>query len=277
MLDALPAVLEAFCVAAVEEEFDSDSDTNIDSGSSDSNSDSNMESSSNSDNSSNSNTDSNQGEATWKFNDKNGDKEGGASLRRTKSQDFTAKAVKRGERHRGCSLLRTIAPAIVVKKVKGKGKPQSDGGGLVIARSRCSGGDGHLRTAAKRRLRRSAVVSDREGLPKQGQAFMSEVTDALLDRPWPPGLALPLLVMFGKIYVLVEMLEFRRGTETGQGACKNERGGRGRVGSRAGGFGLRAKENVWTRVRSRLMDCVSMGGLDEVDFTGIARQVGWIV
>lgn len=97
------------------------------------------------------------------------------------------------------------------------------------------------------------------GLPQRGEEILRDITDALLDRPWPLRLALPLLVMFEEIFGLVELLE-RRAFEARHQA------------QASGGGAVPGKESVWTRVRSRLMELVWMGGLDGADFTGVIRQ-----
>lgn len=86
--------------------------------------------------------------------------------------------------------------------------------------------------------------------------ILRDVTDALLGRPWPLRLVLPLLVVFEEIYGLVELLDCR----AGQPPTQSANGG-------AAGNG-----SVWARVRSRLMETVWMGGLDGADFTGVVRQ-----
>lgn len=225
MLEALPAVLGACCaVAAAEEE---DDDVGTDDGD-DEHSDHSSES------------DSDQGE----------EEAGGPMVGRG-----------RGGRE-GHAPVATAAAAAAGKKGKGKGKSGGNNDGR-----RWSGG---IRTGA-RHNRRSKVADTSGGggggggggswswggLPKRGEAIVRDVTDALLDRPWPRRLVLPLLVVFEEIYGLVEVLDCRARQPATESA----------------GGGTAGNESVWARVRSRLMETVWMGGLDGADFTGVVRQV----
>ncbi|CBN77360.1 expressed unknown protein [Ectocarpus siliculosus] len=173
--------------------------------------------------------------------------------------------VERGGGKRGGA-----AAAAARKMRKGKGKSV---GTNEDERRRSSVGDhvgDGLSTGVRGRSRSGKVISNGRGasgggwseggLPQRGEAILWDVTDALLDRPWPLRLALPLLVMFEEIFGLVELLE-RRGCEARHQAQES------------GGGAVPGKESVWTRVRSRLMELVWMGGLDGADFTGVIRQV----
>ncbi|CAM9282774.1 unnamed protein product [Ectocarpus fasciculatus] len=173
------------------------------------------------------------------------------------------------ERGGGKRSAATVAAAAARKTRKGKGK--SIGNNECEHRRRGVGdrvGDG-LSTGVRGRSRSGKVIaseggasgggSSQGGLPQRGEAILWDVTDALLDRPWPLRLALPLLVMFEEIFGLVELLE-RRACEARHQAQES------------GGGAVPRKESVWTRVRSRLMEVVWMGGLDGPDFTGVIRQ-----
>lgn len=114
-------------------------------------------------------------------------------------------------------------------------------------------------------------------LPERGRAVLLDVTGVLLDRPWPPELALPLLVMFEEIFGLIEMLghPFRTKDVKEQWAAQGGRGDSDERGSihSDGGRRVGGKEMVWAGVRSRLMECVWLAGLDGADCIGIIRQV----
>lgn len=169
---------------------------------------------------------------------------------------------------------------------KGKAKlvgSGSRGGGSGRTTSTCgsrassSRSGGGVRTSSACRPRRGSGaagggVSGR--LPERGETVLSDVLDALLDRPWPPELALPLLVMFEEIYGLIEMLG-SPATESGRRASEDGGGSPEDVGGRTDKGDLGGRERVWWRVRSRLMEIVWTGGLEGADFTGILRQVGF--
>lgn len=228
MLDALPAVLSACCTA---------SDVDVD--------------------------DSNSGSGSSESDSSDyGDEFQAASLEPPANGPKRAgKMAKASGGSRDCGSDRVYA--VARKKKKGKRRWDQVGGGGTGSSKR-SRGFSLLRTSARRRtthLRRavsSGLGSYGGGLPERGEAVLWEVVDALLDRPWPPELALPLLVMFEEIHPLVEMLRPR----TGKGGSPHAIGGRADSG-----------EEVWVRVRSRLMECVWMGGMDGTDFTGVLRQV----
>lgn len=118
----------------------------------------------------------------------------------------------------------------------------------------------------RKRLRRPRSLGiDSPRLPLQGEEVLLEVTNSLLNQPWAPELALPLLVMFQEISDLIDLL----GTSsTGERA----RYARGRSPGNVYGSDI-TREGLWILVRSRLMECVWMGGMDGADFTGVVRQV----
>lgn len=220
MLDALPAVLSACCTV-------SDAD------------------------------DRNSGSSSSEYDSNDcGDEFQAVSLKPpTNGPQKAGKMVKAPTGSRDCGD--ELIYAVSRKKKKGKRRwDQVDGGS--------SGGFSLLGTSARRRktdLKRSVTFGlggYGGGLPERGEAVLWEVVDALLDRPWPPKLALPLLVMFEEIHPLVEMLRPRT----------DKRGS-----THAIGDWVDSGEQVWVRVRSRLMECVWMGGMDGADFTGVLRQV----
>lgn len=158
------------------------------------------------------------------------------------------------------------AVAAAEKKPKGKGK---SGGTDENGHRRRSNSNSNNSGCAGRSIRTGSRNWPRsskchggasEGrLPERGEAILWDVTDCLLDRPWPLRLALPLLVLFEEIYGLVELLE--------------SQGTRARPPAREDASGRTVgEESVWTRVRSRLMEVVRTGGLDGADFTGVVRQ-----
>lgn len=166
--------------------------------------------------------------------------------------------------------------------LKGKGKtPTTEDYGL--------GGVGVCARQEKRRSRPqstatsmvTAVATRRRAddtlLPRRGQQILLDVTGALLNIPWAPELALPLLGMFEGISDILEALdECYIYAHDGAGYdLERERGWGG--GQAGGGYGVQEMgiggEGVWAMVRSRLMECVWMGGLDGADFTGVVRQV----
>lgn len=154
------------------------------------------------------------------------------------------------------------------------GRTTSTGGSRAIS----SHGGGGIRTSSACRPRRGSGVPGGgvgERLPERGEAVLSDVLDALLDRPWPPELVLPLLVMFEEIYGLIEMLG-SPATESGREASDGGGGSPERVGGGTDKGDVGGRERVWWRVRSRLMEVVRTGGLEGADFTGILRQVGFI-
>lgn len=118
--------------------------------------------------------------------------------------------------------------------------------------------------------RRPRCVEDM--LPERAAEVMVEVTSALLDRPWAPQLALPLLRMFEEVSDLVEALE-EYYTDCDEGGGGGGGGGGAVTALGASAVGRGAGMGVWARVRSRLMECVWMGGLDGTDFTGVVQQV----
>lgn len=232
MLEALPAVLEACCAVAIAEAEDGD----------------------NSDDGDSSESESDEGEGY--------------------EEPLFAEDRKRGGGAHcvaadGASTAADTAGVVAAargKKQKGKGKPEwecesgsrrgadtasgrigNDAGGCILM---CAGRQGCTR--------QSSDLSQR-ALPERGETILRDVTDALLDRPWPLRLVLPLLVVFEEIFELVELLgrqangEIRQAPESGSGA-------------------IAGKESVWARVRARLMEVVRMGGLDGADFTGVVRQ-----
>lgn len=220
MLDALPAVLSACCTV-------SDAD------------------------------DSNSGSSSSECDSSDyGDEFQAASLvPPTNGPKRAGKMAKASAGSRDCGSERVYAVARKKKKGKRRWDQVGDGSSRDFSL---------IRTSARRRKthRRRAVTFDLGGygggLPERGEAVLWEVVDALLDRPWPPKLALPLLVMFEEIHPLVEMLRPR----TDKGGSPHAIGGWADSG-----------EQVWVRVRSRLMECVWMGGMDGADFTGVLRQV----
>lgn len=230
MLEALPAVLEACCAVAVAEaEDDSDEDDDDDS----------------------SESESDEGE---------GDEE-----------PLFSQGRHLGEGNGGAATARADTTGVVAaargKKPKGKGKPEWD----CITGSRRgihtgASGSVHDRAGAfssrgtgRRRRKRKSKGRCQGGLPESGEIILWDVTDALLDRPWPLRLVLPLLVVFEELFELLELLG-RQATE------------RIRQAGEGGNGAMSGKGSVWTRVRSRLMEVVRMGGLDGADFTGVVRQ-----
>lgn len=176
-------------------------------------------------------------------------------------EDEEPAAESRGNGGEGRGAIATATVGAAGKKKKGKGK--SGGNGENRRRRSTSSGcaSRSVRTGARNQPRSSKSHGDTsEGrLPERGEAILWDVTDALLDRPWPLRLALPLLVLFEEIYGLVELLDCR-GTRPRRPACEDASGTTAR------------EESVWTRVRSRLMEVVRMEGLDGADFTGVVRQ-----
>ncbi|CAM9240696.1 unnamed protein product, partial [Sphacelaria rigidula] len=115
----------------------------------------------------------------------------------------------------------------------------------------------------RRRVRATAGGQGRGDnfLPKRGAEVVVEITNALLDKPWGPQSALPLLRMFGEISDLVEALDKSCADHDGHRWIEDGASAHGR------------KTGVWTGVRSRLLECVWTGGLDGADFTGVLQQV----
>lgn len=136
----------------------------------------------------------------------------------------------------------------------------------------------------RRRVRATAGGQGRGDnfLPKRGAEVVVEITNALLDKPWGPQSALPLLRMFGEISDLVEALDKSCADHDGHVgiAVELEADQRGRGWGRDserwiedGASAHGRKTGVWTGVRSRLLECVWTGGLDGADFTGVLQQV----
>ena len=168
------------------------------------------------------------------------------------------------------------------EKLVGSGTGGGGGGGRTTftdgSRAVSSRGGGGIRTSSACRPRNGSGVAGGgvgERLPERGEAVLSDVLDAVLDRPWPPELVLPLLVMFEEIYGLIETLG-SPATESGRGASEGGGGSPERVGGGTDKGDVGGRERVWWRVRSRLMEIVWTGGLEGADFTGILRQVGFI-
>lgn len=232
MLEALPAVLGACAVAAAEEEEDDDDDDGTDEDD-DNHKDHSSES------------DSDRGE---------------------EGADAPMAERGRGGRGRGGrASATTAATAAAAAGKKGKGKGKSGGSNDGRRWSSISGrADGSIRKGARHNPRSKVAASGggggwgRGGLPERGEAILRDVTDALLGRPWPLRLVLPLLVVFEEIYGLVELLDCRRARQPP---------------TQSAGGGTAGNGSVWARVRSRLMETVWMGGLDGADFTGVVRQV----
>ena len=233
MLQALPAVLGACCaVAEVEEEEEEEEEEGNDDG-------------------------------TDEDDEDHYDQRSGSDSAQAE-EEVDQPMVEKGKRGRvGRAPIATVATvataAAAQKKSKGKGKP---GGGTDGQRwrSHSDHADGSLRQGA--RSIPPSIVADssggwsRGGLPARGEAIVRDVTDALLDRPWPLRLVLPLLVVFEEVYGLVELLDCSARQPVTESA--------GRRTARKG--------SVWARARSRLMETVRMGGLEGADFTGVVRQ-----
>eukprot|EP00903_Cladosiphon_okamuranus_P013494 g12569.t1 len=230
MLEALPVVLGACCaVAAAEEEEEGGEDSDDDADDDDDDPTDHI-----------SESDIDQGE-----------------------EDADDPMVGKGSRGRGARA--PVASTVAGRKGKGKGM---EGGNTDTRRWRRHSGRavGSIQEGA-RPTPRSKVTAcggggggsgwSPGGLPERGEAILRDVTDALLDRPWPLRLVLPLLVAFEEIYGLVEMLDWR----AGQPVMEIARGG------------TAGKQSVWARVRLRLMETIRAGGLDGADFTGVVRQV----
>ncbi|CAM9888917.1 unnamed protein product [Ectocarpus sp. 4 AP-2014] len=226
MLQAFPAVLGACCAVAAaeeeeEEEDDDDDDNDEDNDSSEADSD---------------HGDDGEDQSTV---ERGGGKHGGAAAAAARNtRKGKGKSVGTNEDERRCSSVGDRVGDGLSTGFRGCSRS-----GKVISNGRGASGGGW----------------SQGGLPQRGEAILWDVTDALLDRPWPLRLALPLLVMFEEIFGLVELLE-RRCCEIGHQAQES------------GGGAVPGKESVWTRVRSRLMELVWMGGLDGADFTGVIRQ-----
>eukprot|EP00752_Nemacystus_decipiens_P007038 g6313.t1 len=169
------------------------------------------------------------------------------------------------ERRRGGKGGRASVSAAAAAGKNGKGKGKSGGSNDGRRWSTTSAqADGSMRKGTRHNTHSKTTANGgggggfgRGGLPEQGEAILRDVTDALLHKPWPLRLVLPLLVLFEEIYGLVELLDGR----ARQPATESVIGETARGGS------------VWARVRSRLMETVCMGGLDGADFTGVVRQV----
>lgn len=114
-----------------------------------------------------------------------------------------------------------------------------------------------------------------KGYLEPAWSALEEVKSALLDSPWLPELAVPLLKVFEEIEGLLSSLEPVRGWAVQEDDVRAGDFDAVRfIGETQGdGCSLLVREGVWTKVRSRLMECLWMGGMDGADFTGVIRQV----
>ncbi|CAM9274925.1 unnamed protein product [Laminaria digitata] len=190
----------------------------------------------------------------------------------------------RGDRGGG-GIAAAAAAAATGSTRKGKGKLVGGGNSGGGGRTTSTDGSRASNIRSGGRVRSSSACRPHDGsgvagggvgvggrLPERGETVLSDVLDALLDRPWPPELVLPLLVMFEEIYGLIEMLGSPT-TESGRGASEGDGGSPERVGAGTDKSDVGGRDRVWWRVRSRLMEIVWTGGLEGADFTGILRQV----